>query len=97
MVIAISTQWNDNSGQFAYYQIENGIVKQREEALPPAEGGTAAFALQLCGLEVDLLISCPMPEEKVQILQDHGICAIFTKPGNADAVLKDYLDGTLEF
>lgn len=96
MIIAITNQWNDDSGRFAYYVIENGQVKQREEALPPP-GGIEAFARQLCGLEVDLLISLKLPESQVQVLQEHGVCTVFAPPGNADALLKAYLEGSLEF
>ena len=35
MIIAVSTEWNDNSGRFAYYRIEHGQLKERQEACPP--------------------------------------------------------------
>lgn len=96
MIIAVSTEWNDNSGRFAYYRIENGKMKEREEALPP-DDKPETFAKQLYGLEVDLLIASNVTKELEEALSDEGVFLVKTKPGRADAVLAAYLSGDLEF
>ena len=67
MIIAVSTEWNDNSGRFAYYRIEHGQMKERQEALPP-DDRPESFAKQLCGLEVDLLIAAQVTRELEEAL-----------------------------
>lgn len=96
MIIAVSTEWNDNSGHFAYYRIERGQMKERQEANPP-DSTAQSFAKQLYGLEVDLLIASEVSGELEQALSDEGIFLVKTKPGRADAVLAAYLSGDLEF
>lgn len=96
MIIAVSTQWNDSTGRFAYYRIENGTLKERQEAVPP-DDDPKSFARQLCGLEVDLLIASDVPPALESALSDEGVFLIKTKPGRADAVLAAYLSGDLEF
>ena len=96
MIIAVSTEWNDNSGRFAYYRIEHGQMKERQEALPP-DDKASSFAKQLCGLEVDLLIASQVTCELEQALSDEGVFLVKTAPGRADAVLAAYLSGDLEF
>ena len=96
MIIAVSTQWSDNSGRFAYYRIENGQLKERQEAVPP-DDDPKSLAKQLCGLEVDLLIASEVSPELESALSDEGVFLIKTKPGRADAVLAAYLNGDLEF
>ena len=96
MIIAVSTEWNDNSGRFAYYRIENGQMKERQEACPP-DDKPESLARQLCGLQVDLLIASAVSEELEIALSDEGVFLVKTKPGRADAVLAAYLAGDLEF
>ena len=96
MIIAVSTEWNDSSGRFAYYRIENGQMKERQEALPP-DDRPESFAKQLCGLEVDLLIASQVTRELEEALSDEGVFLVKTAPGRADAVLAAYLTGDLEF
>ena len=67
MIIAVSTEWNDNSGRFAYYRIEHGQLKERQEARPP-DDKPESLAKQLCGLQVDLLIASSVPESLEQAL-----------------------------
>ena len=96
MIIAVSTEWNDNSGRFAYYRIEHGQMKERQEACPP-DDKPESLARQLCGLRVDLLIASAVTEKLEQALSDEGVFLVKTKPGRADAVLAAYLTGDLEF
>lgn len=96
MIIAVSTEWNDNSGRFAYYRIENGQLKERQEAVPP-DDKPESLARQLCGLQVDLLIASSVPRELEAALSHEGVYLVKTKPGRADAVLAAYLAGELEF
>ncbi|MBR7104561.1 MAG: hypothetical protein IKC65_06435 [Lentisphaeria bacterium] len=96
MNIAVSTQWSDNSGRFAYYRIENGQMKERQEAVPP-DSDPRSLARQLCGLEIDLLIASEVTPELESALSDEGVYLVKTRPGRADAVLAAYLSGDLEF
>lgn len=96
MIIAVSTQWNDNSGRFAYYRIENGQLKERQEAVPP-DDKPESLAKQLYGLQVDLLIASSVTRELEEALSNEGVYLVKTKPGRADAVLSAYLAGELEF
>ena len=96
MTIAVSTEWNDNSGRFAYYRIENGQMKERQEAVPP-DDSAESLAKQLCGLQVDLLIASHVTPELEAALSDEGVFLVRTKPGRADSILAAYLTGDLEF
>ena len=96
MIIAVSTEWNDDSGHFAYYRIEHGQMKERQEASPP-DKCPESLAKQLYGLQVDLLISSNVSSELEKALSDEGIFLVKTKPGRADSVLAAYLAGDLEF
>ena len=96
MIIAVSTEWNDNSGRFAYYRIEHGQLKERQEACPP-DSTPESLAKQLCGLQVDLLIASNVTDAMAQALSDEGVFLVKTAPGRADAVLSAYLAGDLEF
>ena len=96
MIIAVSTECNDNSGRFAYYRIEHGQLKERQEACPP-DDKPESLAKQLCGLQVDLLIASSVPESLEQALSDEGVFLVKTAPGRADSVLAAYLAGELEF
>ena len=96
MIIAVSTEWNDDSGRFAYYRIEHNQLKERQEACPP-DDDPQSLAKQLCGLQVDLLIASAVTPELEQALSDEGVFLVKTAPGRADSVLAAYLAGELEF
>lgn len=97
MIIAVSTEWGEDFSRFAYYQVENGTLKRREEAAV-APGGARQLALQLVGLEIDLLLCCAIGESLSAELEQAGVTVISgLAPGRADAVLSGYLDGTLSF
>ena len=96
MVIAVSTEWGENFDRFVYYRIESGNVREREE-VRVAPGGVEEFAAQLNGLEADLLISCKVPEELSNALDNAGVILIQGINGRADTVLKSYLAGEMFF
>ena len=95
MFIAVSTEWNDNSGRCAYYRIENGRTVEREEiATPPA---LDALKKQFANLQIDLLICGRIPAELEKTLFEHGVYVISGINGKSDQILNSYLNGTLQF
>ena len=97
MIIAVTTEWGNDFERFAYYRVENGKLKEREEA-PVAPGGAEGLAKQLVGLEVDLLLGCQLSGELCQALDEAGVLVIGNlPPERADVTLTGYLDGSLNF
>ena len=96
MVIAVSGALENNAEQFVCFKVENNSVKEREAVFTPP-GGKTALIRQLVGLEIDLLIAGKISSELEADLFEAGISVIRNISGNADAILKEYLNGTLNF
>ena len=95
MIIAVSNS-GDELSSFVYFKVERNEVKEREE-VRSAPGGCDALLKQLVNLECDLLICSRIPKELETVLNEGGINLITGIAGNPDAVLKSYLNGTLDF
>jgi len=96
MNVAISGEFGDDLRHFVYYRIENGSIREREEADTPA-GGKEALLRQFLGLEIDLLIAGKISDELEECFAEAGIPLITGIRGKCDTVLKDYLAGELSF
>lgn len=96
MVIAVSGALEKSPEQFVCFKVENNSVRERE-AVFTAPGGKAALIRQLIGLEIDLLIAGNINSELEMELFEAGISVIKGISGSADAILKEYLNGTLNF
>ena len=62
-----------------------------------AAGGKDALIKQFLGLNIDLLISGKIAPELELALNEAGISVISGINDNCDAVIKAYMDGTLDF
>ncbi len=96
MVIAVSASLSENVEKFIYCKVEKNIIREQESAFTPP-GGKAALIRQFIGLEIDLLITGKIPEELEADLREAGIAVISNINGAPEQILKQYLDGTLDF
>ena len=93
MVIAAGTGGTDFS-RFVTFRIESGIVKERQEVMV-MPGGAAAFAHQLVGLEVDLLILKHLHPDLAHALNADGVSFITDVDLDPDNAVAAYLSGEL--
>ena len=96
MIIAVSGEFGDDLAAFVYFRIERERILEREKVNTPP-GGKDALIKQLLGLNIDLLISGKIPPELETGLNEAGISVISGINDNCDAVIKAYMDGTLDF
>ena len=95
MIIAVSGEFGDDLIKFVYYRIENGRTLEREEV--NAANNLDLLLRQLTGLKIDLLIAGKISAALERQIFEAGINLISGIRGKSDHILKQYLDGTLEF
>ena len=96
MVIAVSGNFNTDAAKFICYKVEKDSVRERECIFTPP-GGKGPLIRQFIGLEIDLLITENISAELEESLIDAGISVIKGISGIEDQILKEYLNGTLNF
>ena len=96
MVIAVSGPLSRDVEKFIYCKVEKDIIREQESVFTPP-GGRAAMIKQFIGLEIDLLIAGKISEELENDLREAGIAVISNINGVPEQILKQYLDGTLNF
>ena len=96
MIIAVSGEFGDDLTAFVYFHIERERILQREKVNTPP-GGKDALIKQFLGLNIDLLISGKIAPDLELALNEAGISVISGINDNCDAVIKAYMDGTLDF
>lgn len=96
MVIAVSGNFNTDAAKFICYKVEKETVRERECIFTPP-GGKGPLIRQFIGLEIDLLIAENISGELETALLDAGISVIKGISGPEDRILKEYLNGTLDF
>lgn len=80
--------------RFVTFRIENGTVKERQEVLV-MPGGADAFARQLVGLEVDILLVNRLSPEAESALAEGGVPVLSGVTASADNAVAAYLAGEL--
>ena len=95
MIIAVSGALSESVEKFIYCKVENNIIREQESVFTPP--GRDALLKQFIGLEIDLLIAGALPEELENDLREAGIAVISNIDGVPEVILKQYLDGTLNF
>lgn len=96
MIIAVSGALNESVEKFIYCKVENNIIREQESVFTPP-GGRAALLKQFIGLEIDLLIAGKLSGDLENDLREAGIAVISNIDGVPEQILKQYLDGTLNF
>jgi predicted Fe-Mo cluster-binding NifX family protein len=96
MIIAVSTSLSENVEKFIYCKVERNIIREQESAFTPP-GGKTALIKQFIGLEIDLLIIGKISGELEADLREAGIAVLSHINGVPEQILKQYLDGTLNF
>ncbi len=96
MVIAVSEALSGSADKFIYCKVENNIIREQESVFTPP-GGKEALIKQFLGLEIDLLIAGKLASELEDALREAGIAIISNIKGVPEQILKQYLDGTLNF
>ena len=96
MVIAVSGPLSEDVEKFIYCKVEKDIIREQESVFTPP-GGRAALIKQFIGLEIDLLIAGKISEDLENDLREAGIAVISNISGVPEQILKQYLDGTLNF
>lgn len=96
MVIAVCGSLKNDAEKFICFKVEKESIRERECIFTPP-GGRSALIRQFIGLEIDLVIAGNLPDELECALMDAGIAVISGISGDPDPVLKEYLNGTLNF
>ena len=96
MVIAVSGPLSNDVEKFIYCKVEKNIIREQESVFTPP-GGRPALIKQFLGLEIDLLIAGKISEDLEADLREAGIAVISNIDGIPEQILKQYLDGTLNF
>ena len=96
MVIAVCGSLKNDAEKFICFKVEKETVRERECIFTPP-GGRSALIRQFIGLEIDLVIAGNLSDELECALMDAGIAVISGISGDPDPVLKEYLNGTLNF
>ena len=81
-------------GRFVTFRIESGRVKERQEVLV-MPGDAHAFARQLVGLEVDILLVNRLPAALETALTEAGVSVLSGVRLPADNAVAAYLAGDL--
>lgn len=96
MIIAVSGPLSEDVEKFIYCKVEKNTIREQESVFTPP-GGRKALIKQFLGLEIDLLIAGKLSEELEADLREAGIAVISNIDGVPEQILKQYLDGTLDF
>ena len=96
MTIAVAGNLSDSVEKFIYCKMENNIIREQESVFTPP-GGRADLIQQFIGLEIDLLIAASLSQELEDDLREAGVAVINNIHGHPEQILKQYLDGTLNF
>ena len=96
MTIAVAGNLSDSVEKFIYCKVENNSIREQESVFTPP-GGRADLIRQFIGLEIDRLIAASLPQDLEADLREAGVAVINNITGEPELILKQYLDGTLNF